>query len=142
MGSSHGAAESSLSPMQPHLPVWDGLYLFHCHGSGRCLQLGKVMGVLYPGPVSRHNLVSPLLSLLYRVPVWIMDTVVGVVPLVDARPPRTSPMGIELEWLGKCHGNGMISLECRWSTRMGVRGHGFHGVGPVRYLCRVYLIYR
>ena len=29
-----------------------------------------------------------------------------------------------------------------WSTRMGVRGQVFRSVGKVRYLCRVYLIYR
>ena len=28
------------------------------------------MGVRYPGPVSRHNLVCPLLMLWYLVPVW------------------------------------------------------------------------
>ena len=28
------------------------------------------MGVRYPGPVSRHNLVCPLLRLWYRVPEW------------------------------------------------------------------------
>ena len=28
------------------------------------------MGVRYPGPVSRHNLVCPLLLLWYLVPVW------------------------------------------------------------------------
>ena len=63
-------------PVQPHLPVWDGLNAFHCRASGRCLHLGKVMGVLYPGPVSRHNLVSPLLSFWYRVPEWIVATTV------------------------------------------------------------------
>ena len=31
---------------------------------------------LYPGPVSRHNLVSPLLSFWYRVPEWIVATMV------------------------------------------------------------------
>ena len=36
-------------PVQPHLPLWEGLYLVHCHASGRCLQRGKVMGVRYPG---------------------------------------------------------------------------------------------
>ena len=56
--------------MQPHLPVWDHINAFHCRASGRCLHLGKVMGVLYPGPVGKHNLVSPLLSFWYRVPVW------------------------------------------------------------------------
>ena len=33
--------------------------------------------------------------------------------------------------------DGVLS-ECRWSTRMGMRGHGFRGVGTVCYLCRVY----
>ena len=56
--------------VQPHLPVWEGLYSVRCHASGRCLQLGKVMGVRYPGPVSRHNLVCRLLLLWYLVPVW------------------------------------------------------------------------
>ena len=46
-------------------------------------------------------------------------------------------MGIESEWPGECHGNGVVSSECRWSTQMGVRGHGFCGVGTVCYLCRV-----
>ena len=58
-------------PVQPHLHVWEGLYSVRCHASGRCLQRGKVMGVRYPGPVSRHNLVCPLLILLwYLVPIW------------------------------------------------------------------------
>ena len=41
------------------------------------------MGMLYPGTVSRHNLVDPLL-LLYRVPVWyyLFATTVVVLPLV------------------------------------------------------------
>ena len=30
---------------------------------------------------------------------------------VDTGPPRTSPMGIESEWLGECHGNGVVSSE-------------------------------
>ena len=28
------------------------------------------MGVRYPGPVSRHNLVCPLMLLWYLVPIW------------------------------------------------------------------------
>ena len=123
--------------MQPHLPVWDDLYSFHCHASGRCFHLGKVMGVLYPGPVSRHNLVSPLLSFWYRVPEWIVAQQWSMCLEVDTGPPRTSPMGTESEWLGECHENEMVSSECHWSTRMGVRGHGFYGVGTVCYLCRV-----
>ena len=62
----------------------DSLYSFHCHASGRCLQLGKVMGMLYPGLVSRHNLVCTLLSFWYRVPVWDrLATTVVVESLVD-----------------------------------------------------------
>ena len=33
-------------------------------------------------------------------------------------------------------GNRSVLSECHWSTRMGVRGHGFRGVGTVHYLCR------
>ena len=44
-------------PVQPHLSLWEGLYSVRCHAFGQCLQRGKVMGVRYPGPVSRHNLV-------------------------------------------------------------------------------------
>ena len=103
------------------------------------------MGVRYLDPVSRHNLVCPLLLLWIRVPVWdrlCLATTVVVVSLVDTGPPRTIPVGSQSEWHGECHDNGGVSSECRWSTRMGVRGHGFRGVGKVRYLCRVYLIYR
>ena len=41
------------------------------------------MGMRYPGPVSRHNLVEPLL-LWYHVPVWdcLFATTVVVLPLV------------------------------------------------------------
>ena len=46
-------------------------------------------------------------------------------------PPRTSPLGSESEGPGECHDNEMVSLERCWSTRMGVRGHGFRSVGTV-----------
>ena len=55
---------TGLFPVQPHFPVWEGLYSVRCHASGRCLQLGKVMGVRYPGPVSRHNLVCPFVFMV------------------------------------------------------------------------------
>ena len=58
---------------------------------------------------------------------------------VDTGPPRTSPKGSESEWPGECHGSRSVLSEHRWSTRMGERGHGFCGVGKVRYLCRVCL---
>ena len=57
--------------------------------------------------------------------------------LVDTGPPRTSPLGIGSEWPGECHGSRSVLSERRWSTRMGVRGHRFRGVGTLRYLCRV-----
>ena len=68
----------------------------------------------------------------------IWATTMVVVSLVDTGPPRTSPLGIGSECPGECHGNGRVLSECRSSTRMGVRGHGFRGVGTVCYLCRVY----
>ena len=33
-------------PVQPRLPLWGGLDSVRFHASGRCLQLGKVMGML------------------------------------------------------------------------------------------------
>ena len=70
----------------------------------------------------------------------VLATTVVVVSLVDTGPPRTSPMGSESEWPGECHGSRSVLSERQWSTRMGVRGHGFRGVGKVRYLCRVCVI--
>ena len=96
-------------------------------------------GRAYPGPVSRHNLVCPCLRFLVAVSMRevLATTVVGV-SLVDTGPSRTSLLGIGLVWPGECHGNGRVFSECRWSTQMGVRSHGFHGVGTVCYLCSVY----
>ena len=56
-------------PVQPCLPEWDGPNWVYCRASRQCLQWGKVMGMLYPGPIGKHNLVCPLL-LWYLVPVW------------------------------------------------------------------------
>src|SRR5215216_4967574 len=50
--------------------LWEGPNAVYCHVSRRCLQHGKVMGVRYPGLVSRHNLVCPWLVLRALVPVW------------------------------------------------------------------------
>ena len=36
---------TGLSPVQPHLPLWEGPNAVYCRASHRCLQLGKVMGV-------------------------------------------------------------------------------------------------
>ena len=67
----------------------------------------------------------------------VLATTVVVVSLVDTGPPRTSPVGSGSEWPGECHVSRSVLSERHWSTRMGVRGHGFRGVGKVRYLCRV-----
>ena len=61
----------------------------------------------------------------------VLATTVVVVSLVDTGPPRTSPVGSESEWPGECHGSRSVLSERRWSTRMGVRGHGFRSVGTV-----------
>ena len=79
----------------------------------------------------------PVVVVMDPVPVRdVLATTVVVVSLVDTGPPRTSPVGSESEWPGECHGSRSVLSERRWSTRMGVRGHGFRGVGKVRYLCR------
>ena len=61
---SHGATILSW-PVQPRLPLWEGPNWVYWCASRRCLQRGKVMGVRYPGPVSRHNLVC---SFVFMVP--------------------------------------------------------------------------
>ena len=80
----------------------------------------------------------PVVVVMDPVPVRdVLATTVVVVSLVDTGPPRTSPVGSESEWPGEYHGSRSVLSERRWSTRMGVQGHGFRGVGKVRYLCRV-----
>ena len=61
----------------------------------------------------------------------VLATTVVVVSLVDTGPPRTSPVGSGSEWPGQCHDNRSVLSEHRWSTRMGVRGHGFCSVGTL-----------
>ena len=61
----------------------------------------------------------------------VLAMTVAVVSLVDTGPPRTGPVGSESEWPRECHGSRSVFLERHWSTRMGVRGHGFYGVGTV-----------
>ena len=97
------------------------------------------MGARYPDQVGGHKPCVLVVVVMDPVPVRdVLATTVVVVSLVDTGPPRTSPLGIGSEWPGECHGNGRVSSDCHWSTRMGVRGHGFRGVGTVCYLCRVY----
>ena len=87
------------------------------------------MGMRYPGPVSRHNLVD-LLLLWYHVPVrdCLFAMTVVVLPLVGTGPQDLAQWGVSRS--GRESVTGWVLSECRWSTRMGVRGHGFCGVGP------------
>ena len=82
----------------------------------------------------------PVVVVMDPIPVRdvLATTMVGV-SLVDTGPPRTSAVGSGSEWPGECHGSRSVLSECHWSTRMGLRGHGFRGVGKVRYLCRVFV---
>ena len=74
----------------------------------------------------------PVVNFLVPVPVRdVLATTVVVVSLVDTGPPRTSLVGSGSEWPGECHGSRLVLSECHWSTRMGVRGHGFRSVGTV-----------
>ena len=74
----------------------------------------------------------PVVVIMDPVPVRdVLATTVVVVSLVDTGPPRTSPVGSESEWPRECHGSRSVLSERRWSTRMGVRGHGFRSVGTV-----------
>ena len=126
--------------MQPHLPLWEGLNTSYCRDLSSVPPTREGYGRAYPDQVGGHNLVYPglILSSGPSLGRLCLATTVAVVSLVDTGPLRTSPLGIGSEWPGECHGNGGVSSECHWSTQMGVRGHGFRGVGPVSYLCRVY----
>ena len=101
------------------------------------------MGARYPDQVGGHKPCVPVVGFCARVSlcgqVYVLATTVVVVSLVETGPPRTSPVGSESERPGDYHGSRSVLSECHWSTRMGVRGHGFCGVGKVCYLCRVCL---
>ena len=97
------------------------------------------MGVCYPGPVSRHNLVC-LLLLWYLVPVWDRLRFATTVA-VDALGRHGATHDLALrgswsEWPGECHGSRSVLSERHWSTKMGVRGHGFVVWVQCANLCR------
>ena len=90
------------------------------------------MGARYPDQVGGHKPCVPVVVVMCTIPVRdILAMTVVIVSLVDTGPPRTSPVGSESEWPGECHGSRSVLSERRWSTRMGVRGHGFRSVGTV-----------
>ena len=68
--------------------------------------------------------------------VYVLAMIVVVVSGGRHGATHDSLEGSESEWPGECHGSRSVLSERRWSTQMGVRGHGFRGVGTVRYLCR------
>ena len=94
--------------------------------------VGKVMRGRYLGQVGRHKPCEPELFARF-VPVWDRFCHDGGRKTFGRHgPPRTEPKkGCWSEWPGECHGSRSVLSECRWSTRMGVRGHGFRGVGTV-----------
>ena len=71
------------------------------------------MGVRYPGPVSRHNLVCPLLILWYRVPEWDRFGHDGG-RCVFGRHGATQDLALRgswSEWLVRVHDKGRVSSE-------------------------------
>ena len=102
---SHGATISSW-PVQPRLPLWEGPNWVYCHASRRCLQRGKVMGVRYPGLVSRHNLLCPLLygSMSPFGTVYFATTVAEDAFCRHGATHDLDLRGSWSEWPGECHG--------------------------------------
>ena len=85
-----------------------------------------------------------ILFLWYLVPVW--DRFATTVAVgVFGRHGATQDLALRgkwSEWPGSVHDKREGFVGILWSTRMGMRGQVFRSVGKVRYLCRVYLIYR
>ena len=97
------------------------------------------MGVRYPGPISRHNRVCPLMLLWYVVPVWdrlcfAMMVVVGVFGTHGATQDLAL-RGSWSEWPGRVHDKGRVSLGC-FGPHYGSARPVFRS-GKVCYLCRV-----
>jgi hypothetical protein len=97
------------------------------------------MRARYLGPVGDDNLVSPVELYGTR---SSFGTVVshngGRCHAVTQAPPRAGLRGRMIA--GGTMGESQVrrvSLEQRWSTRMGSRGQVLHGVCKVRNLCRV-----
>ena len=82
------------------------------------------MGVRYPGPVSRHNLVDPLL-LWYRVPVWdrlcLATTMALDVTLLTSGPPMAYPKRV----VGRSGRESVMAME----------GFCWNVVGPHEWEC-------
>ncbi len=120
--------------MQPRLSVWDGPNWVYCCASRWCLQRGKVIGARYPNQVGGHKPCVPVVVIVGGSScgiVYVLATTVVVVSRGKHEATHDSPEGSESEWLGECHDSRSVLSERRWSTRMGVRGHGFGGVGTV-----------
>ena len=86
----------------------------------------------YPDQVGRHKPCVPVVEYGSLSPFGtVLPRRWSLVPLVGTGPPGLSPKGSWSEWPGEFHGSISVLSERHWSTRMGVRGHGFCGVGTV-----------
>ena len=92
------------------------------------------MGARYPDQVGGHKPCVPIVVIAGGSPcgiVYVLATMVVVVSGDRHGATHDSLEGSESEWPGECHDSRSVLSEHRWSTRMGVRGHGFHSVGTV-----------
>ena len=118
-----GATEPNL-PVQPHLPLWEGLGLVYRYDPYRYHQVGKIMRARYLGPVGGDNL-GRWLCYCARIPtgtVWLATMVVGV--WRTQWLPRTWPEGYVGDTVKVSYGR-QVSLKQHRSTRKGsVRKYG------------------
>ena len=102
------------------------------------------MGTRYPDQVGVHNLVCSFFygTLAPFGTIFVLPRRWPLVSLVGTGPPKTEPHG----GVGRS-GRESVMVVARFCRNTVVRTYGsvrpgFRSVGKVRYLCRVYLIYR
>ena len=61
---------TGLSPVQPHLPLWEGPNWVYCRASRRYLPRVKVMGARYPDQVGGHKPCVLIIVVWILVRVW------------------------------------------------------------------------
>ena len=106
--------------------LWGDPNWVYIHASRRCLQLGKVMGGLYPDQVDGHKPCEPEfgyvhMSLFGTIYCFATTVAVGVC----GRHGATHDLAQIIFFMG----NRSFLSGHRWSTRIVVRVHGFRGVG-------------
>ena len=101
-------------------------------------------GRVYPGPVSRHNLVYPLLLLYTGCPCVgsfiVLATTVAVVSLVDTGLPRTKPR----RGVGRSGRESVMAVDWFYRNAVGPPEWECEAMGFVVWvqftnLCRVYI---